>query len=55
MYLPLKLKKYTYRQVFEMVSSIVGNDYMEVLTLTREEKDKMTEEENKGKRGEDVK
>ena len=30
---PVKLKKYTYKQVIEMVNSLEGNDYTEILTL----------------------
>ena len=48
---PLRLKKYTYKQVLEMVKSLVVNDYTEVLTLTREEKDKKMEEENEREKG----
>ena len=42
---PVRLKQYTYKQVLDLVNSLVGNDYNEVLTLTREEKDKQREEE----------
>ena len=48
---PLRLQKYTYKQVLEMVNTLVVNDYTEVLTLTREEKDKKTEEENEREKG----
>ena len=41
----MKLKKYTYKQVIEIVNSLEGNDYTEVLTLTREEKERQREEE----------
>ena len=41
---PVRLKKYTYKQVLNLVNSLEGNDYTEVLTLTREEKDKQREE-----------
>ena len=39
---PVKLKKYTYKQVVEMVNSLEGNDNTKVLTLARE-KDKQRE------------
>ena len=42
---PVRLKKYTYKQVLDLVNSLEGNDYTDVLTLTREEKDKQREEE----------
>ena len=42
---PVRLKKYTYKQVFDMVNSPEGNDYAEVLTLTMVEKDKQREAE----------
>ena len=35
---PIRLKKYTYKKVLELVNSLEGNDYTEVLTLAREEK-----------------
>ena len=41
----MKLKKYTYKEVIKMVNILEGNDYTEVLTLTRDEKDKEREEE----------
>ena len=45
------MKKYTYKQVLDMVNSTVVKDYTEVLKLTREEKDKKNEEENKREKG----
>ena len=45
------MKKYTYKQVLDMVNSTVGKDYTEVLKLTREEKDKKNDEENKREQG----
>ena len=36
----MKLKKYTYKQVIEMVNSLEGNDYTEVLTLISERRRK---------------
>ena len=48
---PVQLKKYTYKQVLNMVNCLVGNDYTEVLTLTREEKEKQREEEKEREEG----
>ena len=41
---PVRLKKYTYKQALDLVNNLEGNDYTEVLTLTREEKEKQREE-----------
>ena len=42
---PLKLVKFTKKQVLEQIEALEGDMYSEVLTLTREEKDKQREQE----------
>ena len=42
---PLKLVKYTKRQVLDKIEALQGDLYSEVLTLTREEKDEQREQE----------
>ena len=42
---PLKLVKYTKRQVLDKIEALQGDFYSEVLTLTREEKDEQREQE----------
>ena len=42
---PLKLVKYTKKQVQDKIEALEGDLYCEVLTLTREEKDEQREQE----------
>ena len=42
---PLKLVKYTKKQVLDKIEALEGDLYCEVLTLTREEKDEQREQE----------
>ena len=43
--LPLKLVKYTKKQILDKIEALEGDLYSEVLTLTREEKDVLREKE----------
>ena len=51
---PCQVEEVHLQKVLNMVNSLEGNDYTEVLTLTREEKDKQREERRKGKRQEQL-
>ena len=42
---PLKLVKFTKKQVLDKIQALEGDLYCEVLTLTREEKDEQREQE----------
>ena len=41
---PVKLEKYTYKKVLDLVNSLAGNDFNEVLILTMEQKDQQRQQ-----------